>query len=134
MFLCLNCNSIKRHNILRNIHHFRSRQVGWLVVLRINVDLTIFQPYIYLEAGDNQSLKILVAIAEPRSSCSANQELNHLGTAAPQIQTGNMVLHTYISPRRNGNIPFVQHESIEIILVCDQNEICVCLLLAKQQT
>ena len=45
MFLCLNCNSIKRHNIWRNTHHFRSRQVGWLlgwlvgwlVVLRINV-------------------------------------------------------------------------------------------------
>ena len=30
MFLCLNCNIIKRHNIWRNIHHFRSRQVGWL--------------------------------------------------------------------------------------------------------
>ena len=31
---------------------------GWLVVLRINVDLTIFQSYLDLEAGDNQSLKI----------------------------------------------------------------------------
>ena len=27
-------------------------------------------------------------------------------------------------------IPFVQHESIEIILVCDQNGIYVCLPLA----
>ena len=27
--------------------------VGWLVVLRINVDLAIFQPYLDLEAGDN---------------------------------------------------------------------------------
>ena len=35
--------------------------VGWLVVLRINVDLAIFQPYLDLEAGDNQSLKIQVA-------------------------------------------------------------------------
>ena len=65
MFIYLNCNSIKRHNIWRNIHHFRSRQVdwlvGWLVVLRINVDLAIFQPYLDLEAGDNQSLKIQVA-------------------------------------------------------------------------
>ena len=34
--------------------------VGWLVVL-INVDLAIFQPYLDLEAGDNQSLKIQVA-------------------------------------------------------------------------
>ena len=35
--------------------------VGWLVVLRINVDLAICQPYLDLEAGDNQSLKIQVA-------------------------------------------------------------------------
>ena len=28
--------------------------VGWLVVLRINVDLAIFQSYLDLEAGDNQ--------------------------------------------------------------------------------
>ena len=32
-------------------------RVGWLVVLRINV----VQPYLDLEAGDNQSLKIQVA-------------------------------------------------------------------------
>ena len=57
----------------------------WLVVLRINVDLAIFQPYLNLEAGDNQSLKIQVARPgiEPRSSCSASQELNHSATAAP---------------------------------------------------
>ena len=30
---------------------------GWLVVLRINVALAIFQPYRDFEAGDNQSLK-----------------------------------------------------------------------------
>ena len=59
--------------------------VGWLVVLRINVDLAIFQPYLDLEAGDNQSLKIQVARLgiEPRSSCSASQELNHSATTAP---------------------------------------------------
>ena len=59
--------------------------VGWLVVLRINVDLAIFQPYLDLEAGDNQSLKIQVARPgiEPWSSCSASQELNHSATAAP---------------------------------------------------
>ena len=59
--------------------------IGWLVVLRINVDLAIFQPYLDLEAGDNQSLKIQVARPgiEPRSSCSASQELNHSATAAP---------------------------------------------------
>ena len=59
--------------------------LGWLVVLRINVDLAIFQPYLDLEAGDNQSLKIQVARPgiEPRSSCSASQELNHSATAAP---------------------------------------------------
>ena len=54
----------------------------WLVVLRINVDLAIFQPYLDLEVGDNQSLKIQVARPgiEPWSSCSASQELNHLAT------------------------------------------------------
>ena len=59
--------------------------IGWLVVLRINVDLAIFQPYLDFEAGDNQSLKIQVARPgiEPRSSCSASQELNHSATAAP---------------------------------------------------
>ena len=61
-----------------------------LVVLRINVDLAIFQPYPDLEAGDNQSLKIHVARPgiEPRSSCSASQELNHSATVAPEINFG----------------------------------------------
>ena len=55
----------------------------------INVDLAIFQPYLDLEAGDNQSLKIQVARPgiEPRSSCSASQELNHSATAAPPFAT-----------------------------------------------
>ena len=59
--------------------------IGWLLVVLINVDLAIFQPYLDLEAGDNQSLKIQVARRgiEPRSSCSASQELNHSATAAP---------------------------------------------------
>ena len=35
--------------------------IGWLVVLRINVDLAIFQPYLDFEAGDNQSLKYLLS-------------------------------------------------------------------------
>ena len=52
-------------------------------VLMINVDLAIFQPYLDLEAGGNQSLKIQVARSgiESRSSCSASQELNHSTTA-----------------------------------------------------
>ena len=55
-----------------------------LFFLRIYVDLAVFQPYLDLEAGDNQSLKIQVARRgiEPRSSCSASQELNHSATAA----------------------------------------------------
>ena len=66
-------------------HPIATTEVGWLVVLRINVDLAIFHPYLDLEAGDNQSLKIQVARPgiEPRSSCSANQELNHSATTAP---------------------------------------------------
>ena len=69
-------------------------KVGWLVVLRINVDLAIFQPYLDLEAGDNQSLKIQVARPgiEPRSSCSASQELNHSTTAAPRSQVYKMIV------------------------------------------
>ena len=58
--------------------------VGWLVVLRINVDLAIFQPYLDLEAGDNQSLKNKVARRgiEPRSSCSCRylKELSRVNT------------------------------------------------------
>ena len=51
--------------------------IGRLVVLRINVDLAIFQPYLDLEAGDNQSLKIQVVRPgiEPRSSCSLKLDL-----------------------------------------------------------
>ena len=60
----------------------------WLVILRINVDLAIFQQYLDFEAGDNQSLKFQVARPgiEPRSSCSASQELNHSATAAPHTK------------------------------------------------
>ena len=57
----------------------REEDLLLLVVFRINVDLAIFQLYLDLEAGDNQSLKIQVARRgiEPRSSCSASQKLNH---------------------------------------------------------
>ena len=60
-----------------------------LVFSRIYVDLAIFQPYLDLEAGDNQSLKIQVARPgiEPRSSCSASQELNHSAIAVPQNES-----------------------------------------------
>ena len=76
------------HNLWNhNLNHDCSLFIGWLVVLRINVDLAIFQPYLDLEAGDNQSLKIQVARPgiEPRSSRSASQELNHSATAAPSL-------------------------------------------------
>ena len=73
--------------------------VGWfrLVVLRIKVDLVIFQPYLNLEAGDNQSLKIQVARLgiKPRSSCSANQELNHSATAAPSITEEKIFINNF---------------------------------------
>ena len=64
---------------------FRTRVCCCCLFFFINVDLAIFQPYLDLEAGDNQSLKIQVARRgnEPRSSCSASQELNHSATAAP---------------------------------------------------
>ena len=64
----------------------------WFGFLRIYVDLAIFQLYLDLEAGDNQSLKIQVARPgiEPRSSCSASQELNHSATAAPILPYNTM--------------------------------------------
>ena len=72
--------------------------VGWLVVLRINFDLAIFQPYLDLEAGDNQSLKIQVVRPgiEPRSSCPVSQELNHSATAAP-MRIMNLQIYVYES-------------------------------------
>ena len=73
--------------ISSNYRQVTYSSVGWLVVLRINVDLAIVQPYLDLEAGDNQSLKIQVARPgiEPRSSCSASQELSYSATTAPHI-------------------------------------------------
>ena len=67
-----------------------------LVLLRIYVALAVFQPYRDLEAGDNQSLKIQVARRgiEPRTSCSASQELNHSATAA------HSVLYTQLQKKR----------------------------------
>ena len=75
--------------------------VGWLVVLRINVDLAIFQPYLDLEAGDDQSLKIQVARPgiEPRSSCSASQELNHSAIAPPQLRSSTSDASPLMSKR-----------------------------------
>ena len=72
-------------NFVENVEILLPAKFRWLVVLSINVDLAIFQPYLDLEAGDNQSLKIQVVRPgiEPRYSCSASQELNHSATAAP---------------------------------------------------
>ena len=73
------------------------RHCGWLVgLLRIYVALAVFQPYRDLEAGDNQSLKIQVARRgiEPRTSCSASQELNHSATAAPERHCEALILIT----------------------------------------
>ena len=94
---CLRANFLKIHTFLMIYWYFselscdKKNLVGWLVVLRINVDLAIFQPYLDLEAGDNQSLKIQVARQgiQPRSSCSASQELNHSATAAPDKKNLN---------------------------------------------
>ena len=63
--------------------------VGWLVVLRIYVDLVVLQSYRDLEAGDNQSQKIQVTRPEieSRTSCSASQELNNSATTAPKTRT-----------------------------------------------
>ena len=55
--------------------------IGWLVVLRIYVALVVFQPYHDLEAGEIQVARRGI---EPRTSCSASQELNHSATTAPE--------------------------------------------------
>ena len=70
----------KDWNFFCNIHVWFG-----LVFWEFTSILAVFQPYLDLEAGDNQSLKIQVARPriEPRSSCSASQELNHSATAAP---------------------------------------------------
>ena len=45
-------------NVLKKLSNKGKQvEIDWLVVLRINVALAIFQPYCDLEAGDNQSLK-----------------------------------------------------------------------------
>ena len=74
-------------NMLTHCEKTKFATVGWLFL--INVDLAIFQPYLDLEAEDNQSLKIRVARPgiKPQSSCSASQELNHSATAAPKFAT-----------------------------------------------
>ena len=51
----------------------------WLVVLRIYVALAVFQPYHDLEISEIQVARRGI---EPRTSCSASQELNHSATAA----------------------------------------------------
>ena len=53
----------------------------WLVVLGIYVALVLFQPFRDLEAGDYQSVKFKWRGIEPRTSCSASQELNQSATA-----------------------------------------------------
>ena len=71
----------------------------WFGFLRIYVDLAVFQPYLDLEAGDNQSLKIQVARPgiEPRSSCSASQELNHSATTAPPNVLQKSILFFFLT-------------------------------------
>ena len=84
----------KRYQILR-LHNdcgpTYDGQLVWFGLLRIYVALAVFQLYRDLEAGDNQSLKIQVARRgiEPRTSCSASQELNHSATAAPMVSWHN---------------------------------------------
>ena len=59
--------------------------IGWLF-LRIYVNLEIFHPYRDFEAGSNQS-EIVAARSgiEPRTSCSASQELNYYIITATNV-------------------------------------------------
>ena len=97
---------MKTHQYIKDETEVWQYVVGWLF-LRINVDLAIFQPYLDLEAGDNQSLKIQVVRPgiKPRSSCSSSQELNHSVTAAPW---------KYMKPNSLGNMSYLFQSSLII--------------------
>ena len=101
-----------------------------VVVLRINVDLAIFQPYLDLEAGDNQSLKIQVARPgiEPRSSCSASQELNHSATAAPDIVLTDIYVNMLPTQLLTMQTYFQENAAIKLNIECFQN----CTRIASQ--
>ena len=90
------------HRIVRAIANIKLRLLLLLVVLRIYVASAVFQPYRDLEAGNNQSLNIQVAKPgiEPRSSCSASQELNHSATAAPEtfVKHSQFPGYSYYTP------------------------------------
>ena len=110
-----------------------SLMFGWLVVLRIYVASAVFQPYRDLEAGDNQSLKIQVTRPgiEPRSSCSASQELNHSATTAPS----ESLKFLFLIP--NNFFPLLaffwpNHWGYMILLVL--NKCMLCSLTTKQET
>ena len=94
--------------------------VGWLVVLRINVDLAIFQPYLDLEAGYNQSLKVQVARTgiEPPSSCSASQGLNHSATAAPHRHFVGFFNVPVQAPTRGHPFYTVIPTNVALVVVC----------------
>ena len=115
MFLCLNCNSIKRHNVWRNIHHFRSRQVGWLVVLRINV-------FSHISTWKQEITNLWKFKWRGRESNPGPlaPQAKSLTSRPPLLLRSRQAIWSYILifPKKNGNIPFTQQESIEIILVC----------------
>ena len=78
------------YNLTSNLVHQLDASfeyIGWLVVLRINVALAVFQPYRDLEAGDNQSLKFKWRGGESNPGPLAPQP-KRLTTRPPLLQFG----------------------------------------------
>ena len=68
---------------------------------RVLRSLGYTKPYRHLKARDSQCLKIQVARPgiEPRSSCSASEELNHSATAAQTFSWISLKLHRKYVPK-----------------------------------
>ena len=66
------------------LYILKSLSSSWLVVLRIYLALSKYQPYRNLEAGDNQISEIVATRQgiKPWTNCYTTQELNHYTNAA----------------------------------------------------
>ena len=93
---------------------------GWLIVLRINVTLAVFQPYRDLEAGDNQSLKFKLRNLESNPGPLAPQAKSLTTRPPPLTSFGryqyNVVL--YPPPPPTGCVTPVYSPAASFYLHC----------------
>ena len=78
------CHVFRTSNVSQYFCLTKCHLIYWLVVLGIYLALAVFQPYRDFEAGDNQPQVARPGI-EPRTSCSASQELYHSTIAAQSL-------------------------------------------------